>query len=166
MTTANQVTRMRRALFMMLVAAACGGQAGPGTGAAPAGPPTSQDNPGAASPTLAIETFMAATKAQDLDALSLIWGSEKGPARDIVPPDQLRKRELIIQCYFQHDSYQIKSDVATSKTAHIVTLSVTRKDFTRETSTQVLLGPRDRWYVANPKLEPLQDLCSGASRQK
>ncbi|MGH7621426.1 MAG: hypothetical protein ACREMU_03720, partial [Gemmatimonadaceae bacterium] len=49
---------------------------------------------GAAAPRLAVEQFMAAARAQDLQAFSAIWGSEKGSARDIVPRDQLEKREL------------------------------------------------------------------------
>jgi len=155
---------MRRLLFVMLVAAACGGSSGPQTGAAPG--LTSKSDPGAATPTAAIAAFMGAIKEQDLDALSYIWGSERGPASEIVDASQLRKRELIIQCYFQHDGYRIVSDVSTTATQHVVTLSVTKGSFTRETKTQVVLGPHDRWFVANPELAPLQDLCSGQSATK
>ena len=130
-------------------------------GAAQPGP--TPDDPGAATPTLAIQAFMAAIKAQDLDALALIWGSEKGPARDVVPSDQLRKRELIMECYLQHDGYRVVADVAQSTELHVVTLSITKGTFTRETKTQVILGPHQRWYVANTELEPLRDLCSGQS---
>ena len=153
---------MHKALLVMLIAAAaCGGTGGASSGAVPGGP-TTQSDPGAATPKAAITAFMAAIKLQDLDALSLIWGSEKGAARDIVPADQLRKRELIMECYFQHDRYVITSDVESSSGLHVVMLSVTKGSFTRETQTQVLLGPKNRWYVANPSLEPLKDLCAGA----
>ena len=152
---------MKRLLFVLLAAAACGGSSTPQPGAAPV--PTSAKNPGAASPKAAIQAFMTAIKEQDLDALAFIWGSEKGPASQIVPSDQLRKREMIMECYFQHDSYQITSDIASEAGIHVVTLSVTRGSFTRETKTQVVQGPKGRWYVANPELQPLRDLCSGQS---
>jgi hypothetical protein len=152
---------MRRVLFVLLAAAACGGSSAPQTGATPAS--TTKRDPGAATPTAAIAAFMGAIKDQDLDALSYIWGSERGPASEIVDKSQLRKRELIMECYFQHDSYRIVTDVAATSTQHVVTLQVTKGTFTRETKTQVVLGPKDRWFVANPELVPLKDLCSGQS---
>ena len=157
---------MIRALFVMLVAAACGGQAGPSSGAAPGGPPTSKDDPGAPTPNAAVSSFMAAIKAQDLDAIAVIWGTDKGPARDVVPADQLRKRELIMECYFQHDNYQVKSDVESSANLHAVVISVTKGAITRESKMQVVKGPHDRWYVNNMSLEPLQDICSGQNTAK
>ncbi len=164
LATANGAIDMKRVRVMLvvLVAAALSGAACASSGAAPQPGPTSED-PGAATPTLAIQAFMAAIKAQDLDALALIWGSAKGPARDVTPSDQLRKRELIMECYLQHDSYRVVAEIASSAELHIVTLAVTKGSFTRETKTQVVLGPHQRWYVANTELAPLRDLCSGQS---
>ena len=155
------MTRVR-GMGMLVVAVALGGAACASSGAAPLPGPTSGD-PGASTTTLAIQAFMAAIKAQDLDALALIWGSDNGPARDVTPSDQLRKRELIMECYLQHDSYRVVADIASSAELHVVTLAVTKGNFTRETTTQVVLGPHQRWYVANTELQPLRDLCSGQS---
>ena len=154
---------MIRAFFVILFTAvsACASAPVPHDPANPK-PPTKED-PGAPTPPLAVKYFMDAIKAQDLDALALIWGSSDGPALEVTPSDQLRKRELIIQCYFQHDSYKIVSDVAATAKTHVVTLSVTKGTFTRETTTKVVMGPHDRWYVAEPDLQPLADLCSGSS---
>ena len=155
---------MRRTLFLLFVVAACGGSSQPSTGATPASrTPTSQSDPGAATPSLAISTFMTAIKNQDLDALALIWGSEKGPARDVTPSDQFRKRELIMECYLQHDSYTVQSDVEQQRGLHVVSLQITKGTFTRNTKTQVVLGPNNRWFVDNIELEPLKDLCSGVA---
>jgi hypothetical protein len=154
---------MMRALLVILFAAvsACTPAPPPNDPLNPTAP--TESNPGANTPALAIKAFMDAIKAQDLDALALIWGSSEGPADQVTPKDQLRKRELIIQCYFQHDSYRIVSDHAATTKMHAVTLSVTKGSFTRETTTKVVLGPHDRWYVAEPDLQPLADLCSGSS---
>ena len=155
---------MRRTLFLMFVVAACGGSSQATTNVTPANaPPTSPGDPGAASPSLAISTFMNAIKAQDLDALALIWGSSKGPAREVTPADQLRKRELIMECYLQHDSYTVQSDVEQQHGLHVVSLQITKGQFTRNTKTQVVLGPNNRWFVDNIELEPLKDLCSGVA---
>jgi len=151
---------MRRALFLMFLVAACGGNTPANTSPGPA-MATSQSDPGAATPTLAIQTFMAAIKNQDLDALSVIWGSAKGPARDVGPADQLRKRELIMECYLQHDSFGVQSDVEQQKGLHVMSLQITKGSFTRTTKTQVVQGPNGRWFVDNIELEPLKDLCSG-----
>ena len=155
---------MRRTLFLLFVVAACGGSSQPSTGATPVNAAaTSQSDPGAATPSLAIKTFMTAIKNQDLDALALIWGSEKGPARDVTSSDQIRKRELIMECYLQHDSYTVQSDVEQQRGLHVVSLQITKGTFTRNTKTQVVLGPNNRWFVDNIELEPLKDLCSGVA---
>jgi hypothetical protein len=147
-------------LVLVLVAAAPGALACGGT-QTPAQPGPTPDVPGAATPALAIQSFMDAIKAQDLDELSLIWGSEKGPAKQVSPADQLRQRELIMECFLQHDSYRVVSDVATASDLHVVTLSLSKSGMTRETTTQVMQGPHKRWYVGNTDLKRLQDLCSG-----
>ncbi|HUO52060.1 MAG TPA: hypothetical protein VMT93_06055 [Gemmatimonadaceae bacterium] len=153
---------MTRALLVMLVAAACGGQTAPATSPAP----TSQQEPGAPTAKAAVTTFMAAIKSQDLDQLAVIWGSKDGPARDVTPKDQLRQRELIIQCYFRHDSYTVTSDVESSAGMHTVQISVTWKDITRDTKMQVVTGPHGRWYVNNMDLAPLQPICAGQNPTK
>jgi hypothetical protein len=167
LATATEATKMTRWLSKRLGAAVLGtatlAVAACASGGGAQQPTPTPDHPGAATSALAIQAFMAAIKIQDLDALALIWGSEKGPARDIVPADQLRKRELIMECYLQHDSYKVVSNVASSAEIHVVTLAVTRGSFTRQTTTQVVLGPGGRWYVANTELQPLRDLCSGQS---
>ncbi len=73
--------------------AACGSSGGGGA-VGPRGQMT-----GAASPHLAVEQFMAAARAQDLQAFSAVWGSERGAARDVVDRSQLEKRELTMMCY-------------------------------------------------------------------
>jgi len=73
---------------------------------------------GAASSHLAVEQFLAAARAQDLQAFSAIWGSERGAARDVVDRSQLEKRELTMMCYLTHDRYEISGDVTPKPDAH------------------------------------------------
>jgi hypothetical protein len=120
---------------------------------------------GAAAPRLAVEQFMAAARAQDLQAFSAIWGSERGAARDIVDRSQLEKRELTMMCYLSHDKYEIGSEVTPKPTEHDYQVQLTRGNVTRETKVTVVQGPSDRWYVLDAQLQPLQDLCSQSTKR-
>jgi hypothetical protein len=120
---------------------------------------------GAASPRLAVEQFLAAARAQDLQAFSAIWGSEKGSSRDVVPRDQLEKRELIYMCYLSHEKFDVTNDATVKPTQHDVQVMLTRGPISRETKMTVVQGPSDRWYVQNVELQPLQDLCSQSPKR-
>jgi hypothetical protein len=115
---------------------------------------------GAASPRAAVETFLAAVSAQDLQAMSVIWGTPKGPARDQVDREQLERRELIMQCYLSHDKFAIQSDSRTGAETHALAVSLTKGPLTRQATFTTVLGPSNRWYVQDVPLEPLKDLCT------
>jgi hypothetical protein len=119
---------------------------------------------GASSPQVAVEQFLAAARAQDLQAFSAIWGSERGAARDIVDRSQLEKRELTMMCYLTHDKFEITSDVTPKPGEHDYTVEITRGTQTRETKMTTVQGPSERWYVLDVQLAPLQDLCSRKQR--
>jgi hypothetical protein len=133
---------------------ACGGSAGSSHG----------QMTGAAAPRLAVEQFMAAARAQDLQAFSSVWGTEKGAARDVVDRSQLEKRELTMMCYLTHDKFEISSEVTPKPTEHDFQVQLMRGNVAKETKVTVVQGPSERWYVQDVQLEPLQALCSGASR--
>src|SRR4051812_22244397 len=102
----NSITRpeivvQRSAAFILLALAAVGCHNGPRTGV---------DQPGAPTPQLAVEHFLAAAKAQNLQSLAMAWGTDKGPARDVVDKTQIEKRELIMMCYLNHDTFRIRGE--------------------------------------------------------
>ena len=115
---------------------------------------------GAAAPRLAVEKFLAAIRAQDLQAMATVWGSEKGPARDVVDRSQLEKRELIMQCYLSHDRFTIVGEQPGRNATHDVRVSLTKGKITREATFTTVRGPGDRWYVEDVPLEPVRDLCA------
>ena len=120
---------------------------------------------GAAAPRLAVEQFLAAARAQDLQAFSAIWGSERGAARDIVDRKQLEKRELTMMCYLTHDRYEIGGDLTPKPGEHDYTVDITRGSQTRETKITAVQGPSERWYILDVQLAPLQDLCSNQQKR-
>jgi len=127
--------------------------------AAPA--PTTKGGPlpGASTPRAAVDGFLDAVKAQDLQAMSIVWGNTKGPARDAFGRDELEKRELIMQCYLLHDSYRVVNEAPGAAGRRLFRVSLTKGKLTRETKVTTIQGPSARWYVEDVDLAPTQDLC-------
>jgi hypothetical protein len=115
---------------------------------------------GADSPRLAVQAFLGAAKAQDLRAMALVWGTKNGPARDVVDHSQLEKRELIMQCYVTHDTFNILSDAPGQDGTRVLAVMLRSGQVARQTTFTAVQGPSDRWYVRDLKLEPLKDLCA------
>ena len=114
---------------------------------------------GAPTPALAIERFLGSAKAQDLQAMSTVWGSTRGAARDVTDRSQLEKRELIMMCYLTHDTYRVRSEGPAQQGKRVYEVELRRGQVARSTTFTTVLGPSDRWYVEDVKLEPLTELC-------
>lgn len=118
---------------------------------------------GAAAPRVAVDQFMSAIRAKDLQALGAIWGSEHGPARGQV--EDFERRGLIMMCYLTHDRYRIMGErPALQGTDVEFQVEVTREQITRASTFTVVRGPSDRWYLSNVHLPPLADLCRDPPR--
>lgn len=117
---------------------------------------------GAGSSRAAVETFMAAVKATDLQAMSTIWGNEKGPGRDQFKRDELEKRLIVMQCLLQHDRYAFQDDTPQLQTGGRQSwpLQITRKRVTARTKLTTVRGPGGRWFLTDADLAPLRDLCT------
>ncbi len=85
--------RPRPAVLVALGLLACAG----------GGPQT----PAPQSPQQALEQFMTAVKARDLDRMGDLWGSERGPAASWMKPDDLKKRLTVFQIYLNHVGYRV-----------------------------------------------------------
>lgn len=139
-------TVKRSLIAFVMILAACG----PKTG----GPLT-----GAPAPRTAVEQFLAAVRAQDLQAMSIIWGSEKGPARDLIDRKELEKRELVMQCMLTHDQFRVLSETPSTAGKRVFRVELKRGPITRATNFTTAQGPSERWYVESADLEPVRDLC-------
>jgi hypothetical protein len=123
-----------------------------------------QPLPGAASPRAAVETFLGAVRAQDLQAMSVIWGTAKGPARDAMDRKELEKRELIMQCLFSHEKFRILNEATSTKNEQVFRVELSKPPITRQTNFYAVQGPSKRWFVERADTEPVKDLCrEGAS---
>lgn len=147
-------------IIMVLALGAC--RTGTPSSVGPMGP--SGNLTGASTSRAAVELFLQAAKAQDLQTMSAIWGGTNGAARDMLPRDQLEKREVIMQCYLAHDSFRIVSD-AHRNGKELYQVSLTKGPVTRQTTVSAVQGPSSRWYVSDVSLEPLSDVCRESSKR-
>ncbi len=117
---------------------------------------------GAAAPRLAVEQFLSAAKAGDLQAMSVVFGTNKGASRDNMAWNELEKREVILQCFFNADSYRIISENAGAEGHRVVRAELTKGRVTRQPNFFVIQGPAGRWYVDNMEIAVVRDFCGQA----
>ena len=145
---------MRKLLAVVLLLAAC-------RSAPPATTPSGALY-GASSPRAAVEAFLAGIKAQDLQAISAVWGTEKGPlvtAGDI-SRDEVEKRELIMICYFRHDAARVLEQAASGQSNRPgFRVELKRGDQTRTPTFTTAQGPQGRWFVADADVQAVRDFC-------
>jgi len=141
---------------------ACGGHNPPQTSPTP----SRSQGLGAASPREAVDLFFASVRSQDLQAMSLVWGTVKGPARDNMERTELEKREILLQCYFTNDSYLITDETQPSEGRRMFHVELTRGQVKRSPAVFTVRGPAGRWYVENLEIAVVRDFCTGTSIRK
>lgn len=114
---------------------------------------------GASTPRQAVESFLAAARSQDLQAMSVVWGTDHGPARDIIDRDVLEKREIIMVCFFGAEKSAIGGEATGQDGSRTFTVTLTKGSLTRQTDFTAVRGPADRWYVQNADILKVRDFC-------
>jgi hypothetical protein len=151
---------MRRTVvaLLLVVGAAC--KSGSGS-VAPSGAV------GAVGPKQAVEQFLASIRSEDVQATSIIWGSAKGPARELIRDrSELEKRILVMQCNLNHDSYKILSDLPGEGLKRNIKLELRRGQLTGQTTMVATPGPNQRWFIENTDLAPLRGFCSNQPQEQ
>jgi hypothetical protein len=141
------------AIALLLVTAACHHRVN-------GGPTMPSGVTGGASAKEALTLFLAAAKAQDLQAMSTVWGTDKGPAVATMEQSSLEQREIILDCYLKHDSYTIFSESPAAGAERMFAVELKFKTLTRSANFYVTAGPQNRWYVRTFDLEQLRDICA------
>lgn len=165
---------MKRTLLALFLLTACSRAAtttttttGPvaSTTPAPSSPPRANNlGTGATSAVGAVEQFLLAVHAQDIQAMSAIFGTNRGPARDNMNSDELDKRLIILQCYFNHDKFRILGESAGEGGHRIVATELTRGTNVRNPRFYAIKGPSNRYYVDNMEIAAVRDFCRGPNR--
>ena len=154
---------MKKLITSFVLLAACHSTSSSVTSSTPMTTPTPVlrgNQTGAADANTAIRGFLTAAKQTDLQAMGALWGSAQGPARDMLPREELEKRELVMMCHLKHDRYDVVGDAPNPGGTRAVIVSLTLGELTRSTNFQVVRGPDSRWYVQDIDLKPLQEFCA------
>jgi hypothetical protein len=156
-------TRVKKLLLVLLVLSACTHATTTTTTGAGAPTGTTPRNEkllvGAASPRLAVERFLAAVREQDLQAMSVVFGTSRGPARDNLDREQLDKRLIILQCYFNHDKFRILGENPGEGAHRVFTVELTRGRLVRSPHFYTIEGPDNRWFVDNMEIAAVREFC-------
>lgn len=107
----------------------------------------------------AAQAFLDAGKAQDLQALSAVWGNTTGPLRNTEPHDRLEKRELIMMCFFKFDTDSIGSPSAAPGSRIVFPVTLRRGPIVQVTTITTVPGPSSRWYVETIDLPKIEKFC-------
>ncbi|MBL8984406.1 MAG: hypothetical protein JNL26_19630 [Gemmatimonadetes bacterium] len=144
---------MKKLAILALIVAGCSRNPGPGS-----------QLTGAAAPRLAAEAFMKAVAAQDLQAMSVVWGTEKGAARDQLDRTELDRRLIVIQSCYAHDRYTIGDETPGPNGHRFIKVSIHRGRNSRTPNFEMVKGPSDRWYVQDADFDSMQGMCRPASQ--
>ena len=147
-----------RKLLVLLVAVVAGA-----CRSAPTPTPTPGSGFGAEAPRAAVEAFLGAVRAQDLQAISLVWGNEKGPLvnDDAISREELEQRELLMICFFRHDAGRVLDQVQTGEPRYTVfRTELKRGQQTRTPTISTVRGPAGRWYVVDADVNTVKDWCA------
>jgi len=122
---------------------------------------------GAVGPKQAAEQFLASIRREDVQATSLIWGSAKGPARELIRDrNELEKRILVMQCNLNHDSFRIVSDVPSEGAKRTLKVELRRGPLVAQTTMVATPGPNQKWFIENTDLVPMRGFCSNQPQEQ
>lgn len=107
----------------------------------------------------AIDKFMAAVKAKDLDQMSHLWGNEKGPLVDQTSDknrEQLRKRLVAMQKMLENKGYRIVEGPLPSSAGgevRMFRMELERGNCKKVSPIDVVKTHEGGWLVLDPHLE-------------
>jgi hypothetical protein len=120
------------------------------------------DVTGAPSGRHAVEQFMGAVQARDIQAMTAVWGTARGSIRENIERNEVERRAIIMQCFLAHNQFRILSDNPGEGGRRMIRGDITRGNVSRQTTFQAVRGPGDRWYVETVDMSALRDFCGEA----
>lgn len=108
----------------------------------------------------AVTQFLAAVKANDLERMGRLWGSERGPAASYMKAEELKKRVSVLQIYLAHDSYRVldgPQPVAGKDNQRTYRVELQRRECNVTTSMDIVRANNGGWLVYDVHLESLNN---------
>jgi hypothetical protein len=114
---------------------------------------------GGATTTEAIAGFMAAAKAEDLQAVGRFWGDPDGLTRDKWPRSEFEMRAFYIVKCLRHDRYAVLNEGNAAGGRRVAVVQLVKGVLNKQTNFKLVRGKDGRWLVENVELEPLTQIC-------
>ena len=112
---------------------------------------------GAATARATVDRFLAAAKAQDMQALGANFGDEKGPARDRESREVTERRMIIMLQCMRHDKAVIGEPARGEGGRELFSIEFTQGSNRATVLFTTVRGPSDRWYVEKFDIVTLQN---------
>jgi hypothetical protein len=160
---------VKKLIGLGLLLVACRGSIAPKTAPPPGAP-------GAADPKSAVAAYINAVAAQDLQAMSAVWGTPEGSVRTQLGSDEIMKREVVVVSMLKciRKGFSIISDATAGPGQRSMVVDLTyvppavNRDSTRTSTAPVLTRATNfavvqakdgRWYVSSFELNKVNDIC-------
>jgi hypothetical protein len=115
---------------------------------------------GEATPEAAVTAFIGAAKAQDLQAMSAVWGDSRGSVRETMPRGQMEQREVLVIRLLCQDEHRIAGTSPGVDGRQFVRVELMRGGATLPRRFTTVMGPGSRWYVEDFEIDDaLQRFC-------
>lgn len=101
---------------MLVALAACGGR--------------SPANPTPENPEATVRAFLVAVKANNLNAMRDLWGSDRGPASTYMNGQESEQRLTVIRAYLDHEKFEFDAPNSvdpSDRSQRVVRVRLTRK---------------------------------------
>ncbi len=112
---------------------------------------------GSPTPRGAVEQMLAAAKAQDLQAITAVFGDESGLVRDRESRETVEQRAVIIACILKADTQRISEPMAAGNGRVSMNVDLTQGTNSGSTRFEAARAKDGRWLVANMDLPALQN---------
>jgi hypothetical protein len=144
---------MKRLIILLCAAAACR--------SAPSGLQV-----GTSDPRGAVEQMLAAARAQDLQAITAVWGDERGLVRDRTSREEVESRSFILACLLRSDSHTLGPAMPATGGHVFVNADLVQGKLKATTRFELAPTPGRRWLVTNVDVQALQNagFCSRPGR--
>ena len=106
----------------------------------------------------AVTQFLAAVKANDLQRMGALWGSDRGPAGSWMKAEELKMRITVIQRYLMHDRSRIVEgplSVPARDNARTFRVELQRQTCNVVVPLDIVRTKKGGWLVADVHLESL-----------
>jgi hypothetical protein len=115
---------------------------------------------GAADPLSALQGFLDAAKAQNIQGISAYWGDKDGTVRGRLDKTAEEQREIIMTRCLRHDRANIVGDAPGLGGGRTYAVILSRGSKTATANFDVVPARDSRWYVQGTDLAKLGDYCS------